>query len=191
MGTKKLQADSDLILQLQQGDRKAFERIYGRYAAELIDFAAGRAEYLEDARDMVQDIFISLWSNRETLQITSLPAYLYGAVRYKLIDHIRRNIRQERYSAHAQLLYPDTDNSTLDDILYEDMDHFVISEAEKLPPRMREVFLLSRKRRLNIKEISSEMQISEQTVKNQLYSALKALRPLKDKILSVLLTSLF
>jgi RNA polymerase sigma-70 factor (ECF subfamily) len=191
MGTKTLQADPDLILQLQQGDRKAFERIYGRYAPDLIDFAAGRVEYLEDARDIVQDVFISLWANREVVQITSLPAYLYGAVRYKLIDYIRRNIRLERYSAHAHLLYPDSDNSTLEDILYQDMDHFVVSEAEKLPPRMREVFLLSRKRKLNIKEISSVMQISEQTVKNQLHCALKALRPLKNKILSILLTSLF
>lgn len=179
---KMLPSDADLLIGLREGREASFGKIYERHSARLIDFVAGKLPSLEDARDIVHDIFVSLWTNRATAEIKSLPEYLYGAARFKIIDHIRRHIQQDSYSAQTRLLEPVSDNSTLEGILYRDMNGFLDSEIKKLPPRMQEVFVLSRKRSLSIREISSELNISEQTVKNQLSSAVKALRPLRNKI---------
>lgn len=176
-----------LLTDLKNGGEQAFEQVYSQYSAELIAFAAKRVESLSEAKDILQDVFVDLWTRRNTLEITtSLRAYLYATMRYKVIDHIRRNVRREYYAQMVECLAARTDNSTLEQVLYEDMNALVESEIDKLPGRTREVFLLSRYQHLSIREIAEEMQVSEQTVKNQLTTALRRLRPALGGIITTL-----
>ena len=187
MDDEDLPTGEVLLRGLQNNSEQAFERIYNQYSAELIAFAAKRLESLAEAKDILQDVFVDLWTRRSTLHIhTSLRAYLYTTMRYKVIDHIRRNVRGEYYARMVESIAIQSDNSTLEQILYEDMNALVESEIDKLPGRTREVFLLSRYQHLTIREIAEEMQVSEQTVKNQLTTALHRLRPALGGIITTL-----
>lgn len=191
MNEKNLHSESQLLEKMHIGKENAFEEIYNHYAADLINFAAYRLESLSEAKDIVQDIFLDLWIKREALTITrSLRAYLFNAVRFKVIDHIRKNIHREYYSDIVKSLYATNDNSTFDNILYNDMNIYVESEIKKLPCRIREAYQLSRVQHLSISEIARQMNVSEQTVKNQITTAMKRLRPIISKIL-IIITLLF
>jgi RNA polymerase sigma-70 factor (ECF subfamily) len=177
-----------LLTELQTNGEAAFEKVYNLYSAELIAFAAKRLESLAEAKDILHDVFVDLWTRRETLRITtSLRAYLYSMVRYKVIDHIRKNVRREYYTQMVRSLESRTDNSTLEQILYEDMTAIVESEIDKLPEKTREVFLMSRYQHKTVREIAEQMQVSEQTVKNQLSTALRRLRPALGGIITTMI----
>lgn len=188
MKNTELPPDEVLLQRFQQGDAHAFEQIYKLYVPGLIEFAARRLESLSESEDIIQDLFLDLWSKRGKVLINySLKAYLFAAVRYKVVDHIRRNINRDYYQTLVRSLNTEADNATFNNILYKDMNGFLELEIEKLPCRMREVFILSRKRHLSISEIASTLKVSDQTVKNQLTTALKRLRPSFDKFMFLLL----
>lgn len=170
--------DERLLIRMKDGDQQAFALIYARHAADLVGFTSGKVSSLDEARDLVHDLFVELWEKRDRIHLSnSFRSYLFAAVRYKIIDHFRKNGRQEYYSRALEILQTTLDNSTHDSILYRDFNTLTESEIDKLPPRMREIFRLSRQRHLSVREIAGKLGLSDQTVKNQLSVALKKLRP--------------
>src|SRR5277367_1900149 len=105
--------DEQLIALLKQGDEQAFAEIYNRYAESLAGFAASKLYDLDDARDILHDMFVKLWENRVQIHITSnLQSYLFAIIRHRIIDKIRKNVTREEYAAMAQSLAPVADQST-------------------------------------------------------------------------------
>lgn len=173
-----VQSDEQLLKRLKKNDQAAFAIIYDRYAADLIRFGSKKLSSLDEARDLVHDLFVEFWNKREHIYLSgSLKSYLFAAVRYKVIDCIRRNSRQEYYAGAIKLLQANLDNSTQDAILFRDFSTLTESEIEKLPPRTQEIFRLSRQQHLSVREIAGKLNLSDQTVKNQLSTALRKLRP--------------
>jgi RNA polymerase sigma-70 factor (family 1) len=131
----------------------------------------------DDARDLVQDLFVSLWTNRESLVIrTSLSSYLYTAIKYRVINYIESNIVRGNYLKSLNSAVVDYDNSTTDTIISSDLQQFLDSQIDNLSPRVREVFELTRNENLSIRQVAERLNISDQTVKNQISKALKILR---------------
>lgn len=171
-------SDGKLLARMREDDRRAFAIIYDRYAAGLLGFTARKVASLEEASDLVHDLFVEIWNKRGQLQIqTSFRTYVFGAIRYKIIDHIRKNSRQDYYIDLLSSLQARADDSTRDSILFRDLMKLTESEIDKLPPRTREIFLLSRQQHLSVGEIAGKLKLSDQTVKNQLSTALRKLRP--------------
>ena len=84
---------------LNQGNREAFRLIYERYSEKLAGFAAAKLYDADDAEDVLHDVFARLWSEREQLQITgNLQSYLFSAIRYRIVDKIRRNVTRQEYA---------------------------------------------------------------------------------------------
>lgn len=155
-----------------------FEDIYRSHAPELIEYASKRLENLSEAEDVIQDVFTDLWSKKDQLRIScSIRAYLYAAVRYKVVDHIRRNIQRDYYARMVKALRTEEDNATFNQVVYRDLEQHLETEIEKLPARTQQVFHMSRKDHLTVKEIASRLEVTDQTVKNQLTTAVKRLRP--------------
>src|ERR1700753_1616811 len=101
-----------LVARLRNGDEQAFSELYFRYAAELIRYAGARLFRLEDARDIVQDVFIKLWKEKENLKDTeSIAPYLYTLTRHQVIDHIRKNAVRQEYGLLLQQLRETTTNA--------------------------------------------------------------------------------
>jgi len=179
--------ESLLLQRLKAGEEGAFNEIYNFYAPSLTSFAAARLTSLDEANDIIHDLFVHLWQDREHITINvSLGAFLFTAIRYRIIDHIRKNSTKKRYAeAIAKLPIHDqeeTENKIFEKELRERLD----TAINQLSPRTREVFKLSRFEHLSVKEIAEQMNVSEQTVKNQLTTALAQLRTVLGKVMFIL-----
>jgi RNA polymerase sigma-70 factor (ECF subfamily) len=182
-GTVKIE-EAAWILRFRTGDIDAFEWLYNRYAKEMMDLAAGKLVSLEEARDIIHDLLVELWSKREQIQVDqSLRAYLMQAVRFRVIDHLRRNMLHESYRSAMHTSDNDVDNTTSQVIAYKDLDNAVTAELDRMPPRAREIYRLSRQQHMSVNEIATTLNISSQTVKNQLTTVLKQLRFSLKKIM--------
>lgn len=139
--------------------------------------AAKKIRSGDEAKDLVQDLFVSLWLKRETLIVnTSLSAYLFTAIRYKVINYIEANIVKQDYVDSLDKAVIDYDNSTREKIACNELESLLQTGINTLSPKVREVFELSRKEHLSVNEIAEKLQVSHQTVKNQISKALKTLR---------------
>ncbi|AOM79146.1 RNA polymerase sigma factor [Pedobacter steynii] len=169
---------SQLISFLKNGSHKAMEDIYQLYWEEVLDSAYKRLRDEEIAQDITQEIFISLWENREKIQLTgTLRAYFEGAVKYRVINYFRSSLIKEKHKEDLSLLIRDEVGSSAENILMLKDLHQEVDEAMlDLPEKMRLIFSMSRKQEKSIGEISSELGISVQTVKNQLSAALKVMK---------------
>lgn len=175
--------DNLLIEKLKSDDQNAFEEIYNCYGPQLINYACARLSSIEEARDLVQDVFVRLYERRAVLNIeVSIRAYLFAALKYKLIDHIRKNANKKFYEEMLGSLKAESSEAVFDHMVYNNLTAIVNEEVDRLPQRVKETFILSRRRHMSVPEIASEMKVSEQTVKNQLSTAIKKLRYVIDRI---------
>ena len=169
--------DEQLIILLKKGDQQAFAQIYNRYAESLAGFAASKLNNLDDARDIIHDLFVKLWENRDEVYITSnLKSYLFSIVRHRVIDKIRKNITREEYASMAQSLTAGSQDSADKQVEAKELQQRIEKSLNQLPPRVKEIYKLSRDEGLTNHEIAEKLNLSEQTVKNQLSAALKHLR---------------
>ncbi len=182
-------SDSDLLESLRSGDYRAFEEIYARYWARLFKSANNLLRDQEQSIDLLQEIFVSLWIKRESVTIENLSAYLYGAVRFQVSNHIRHQKIRESFFDEVKAL----------SLRFETQDRYDIVELEdvldkginRLPRKCREIFRLSRYEHLSHKEIADRMGISARTVENQIGIALKRLRISVGDFLTVFVSTFF
>jgi RNA polymerase sigma-70 factor (family 1) len=169
--------DHQLIDLLKEDDEAAFTEIYSRYAENLTGFASSKLYCLADASDIIHDLFVTLWEERRSLMVhRKLESYLFTLVRYRVVDKIRKNITKEGYAGMISMLSQSYRPEVEGQIAAKELQQQVNSKLEELSPRVKEVYKLSREQHLSIKEIAGKLEVSEQTVKNQLTAALKHLR---------------
>jgi RNA polymerase sigma-70 factor (family 1) len=167
--------DQELTALLKAGDQLAFTEIYQRYGKALTTFAAAesRLNDLDDAGDVLHDLFVWLWEERAKLAITgNLKNYLFTAIRNRIIDHIRKNNTRQKYADLLEELSYSLEQQLEAKELGQMLEHSIT----ELSPRTAEIYRLSRQDHLSVKEIAAQLGLSEQTVKNQLTTALKHLR---------------
>jgi RNA polymerase sigma-70 factor (ECF subfamily) len=169
--------DSELFKLYQGGKKEAFDVIYTRYWERLYNYAFHNLQSKDLAFEVVHDIFVSLWTRRETLNLqTSLSGYLFASVRYQIIKQIKDSRQKEAYMKDYLLFRPVEDNSTEDAIHLQELEKAIEDSLLQLPPRCQEIFRLSRQEHKTIQEIAAALNISHRTVENQLTVALKHLR---------------
>ncbi len=174
--------DQQLMDLLHNGDRDAFDQIFNRYWRKLFIYAGKVVRDEETAQDIVQDVFISLWQRKAALVgVDSLSSYLHGAIRYKGIGHIRANLHKSNYAASIQAFFVDGCDSLNEHIDLQDLNEVIHHEIGKLPPKMREIFIMSRMEHLSNKEIAEKLNISDKTVKKQINRALNLFRLVLDE----------
>ncbi|MBO0930154.1 RNA polymerase sigma-70 factor [Fibrella aquatilis] len=167
--------DEQLVLALQQGDRQAFAELYDRYWADLFQLAARKLASPELAEELVQDLFISLWQRRETLVITQVNRYLFSALKFSVIDHIRTQQVHERFVDHYLTITSPTTEPE-DALALQDLTRSIEQGLQTLPSTTQQVFRLSRFEHLTIPEIAARLGVSEKVVEYHLGNALRAMR---------------
>lgn len=173
---RKLQ-DQQLVHLLQNGSHEAFGEIYKRYWALLYRNARKMLQDDQDATDVVQEVFTLLWERYPVIEVEiSLSSYLYSAVRNKIINIINRNKLKNGYAASLQQFLAEGSRVTENEVREREFTIEIEREIANLPDKMRRIFELSRKQHLTYKEIAEEVNVSEGTVKKQVYNALKILR---------------
>lgn len=173
------QEEHMLIVELKRGSKKAFDKIYSFYAGRLLSYCVKFTKNREDAEEIVQDVFIALWNNRETIRKeTRLSSLLFSISRYRVINAYRSSLNApiyEDYVKYQDEIYAKDNYSRIE---YGEYVKSLKAAIHKLPLTQQRVILLSRFSQLSNKEIANELSLSEQTVKNQLSVGLKALRRL-------------
>jgi RNA polymerase sigma-70 factor (family 1) len=164
-----------LLNLLAENDEVAFTELYNRYWKKLFAIAYSRLNETAAAEDIVHDVFVSLWTNREKNQIQSLENYLATATKYMVLAKIKAKLRERVYTRESQ-------QATVFELPVEDSLHYkrileiVKTEIEKLPEKCRLIFNYSRIQGKQVKQIAKELNLSPKTVENQLNKALKQLK---------------
>src|ERR1700754_5125854 len=99
MADHTILSDADLLTLMRESDQAAFTQIYDRFSGLLYVYAFKLTGSEDDARDILQDIFISFWDRRQELELRgSLSAYLYSAVRFRFLKAIEKEKVRSAYS---------------------------------------------------------------------------------------------
>jgi RNA polymerase sigma-70 factor (ECF subfamily) len=181
-------SDEELLLHFKSGDRKAYEQIYNRYWAIMYVYARKIMADADDAQDIVQEVFTYVWHKRDTLNInTSLSLYLYTSVRYRIFDLLDHKKVRTDYKTYLQQFINEGEYITDDQLREKELVAVIEKEVAALPPKMREMFELSRKEGLSHKEIAEKLGVSDLTVKKQVSNAVKILKG-KLKLFSIFIS---
>jgi RNA polymerase sigma-70 factor (ECF subfamily) len=160
-------------------DKENFEQIeliYKKYKPALMYYCMQFVRNQEDALEIVHDVFVAVWEKRDVLEINlELRPYLYRAVHNKSINFIQKRKLQMQEVEET----PDMASQLADPfqiLQHKQIEKSVIQLIDKLPPRCKQVFVLSRKEGLSYKEIAAILDVSPKTVENQISIAIKFIK---------------
>jgi len=193
--TYKQISDAALSNLVKGGDYMAFTEIYNRNWLGLLQYVSKIVTDLSDAEDIVQEVFISFWKRHEEIELRNFSSWLYAAARKHALFYLRTSNTREKYLKSLAACLTEVSDSLNDELDAKELQVFIDREIEKLPLKMREVFILSRKEHLSHKEIAERLEISDKTVKKQIGNVLKHFRGKMDDesigIIAVLTIALF
>lgn len=171
---EKLISDGELLQAIKGDDTAAFEILYDRYWKALYQKACQRVNQ-DEAKDMVQEVMITLWKRRKQVVVKGgeIGAYLFTAIKYRVISHYAFSEAEIKQAAFFDIL---DEVHTTDGLETKELKQLIDAAVSQLPTRMQQIFRMSREDDYSIAEIARQLNLSEQTVKNQLTEALKRLR---------------
>ena len=180
--TAPLIDEHELVIRLIDGDEDAFCELYAAYKNRLLYFAMKFVKSRDFAEDIFQDAFTIIWQSRRFINPdASFSSYLYTIVRNRILNQIRdadkENTLKERILSQA-IGYTD---DTKENILANDLREIINKALEKLTPRQREIFEMSREAQMSHKEIADALDISVHTVQEHISVSLRTIRTFLSK----------
>lgn len=170
----QLFSDDRLIALIRENDLAAFEHIYNKYWSKLYLSAYNILRDRQMSEDITQEVLVTLWMKRANLQVMSLNAYLYTAVRYQVFNVLRSGrVKADLFNRLEELFSYNGGEEILSE---KEINRLLDQGVAELPEKCRQIFLMSRKEHLSTKEIAERLGISPKTVENQLTIALNRLR---------------
>ena len=166
--------DDNLVTFLKKGEKQAYKVLFERYGPRLYLFALKYLKEKEDAKDLLNEVFLKLWENRQNLRSnSSMKAYLFTIAYNNIRQRFLKKVREEKYvRAFAEEYLSDSskEEEQLDYQLFVDKINQIIG---LLPPRRREIFILSYKEELKNQQIAEKLGLSDHHIKKQLVIARK------------------
>ena len=180
--------DQQQIVALVAGDITAFEMIFKTYYQPLCNYAFTFLRDKEEAEEIVQTTFLSVWEKHNTLAIrTSVKPYLYAMVRNACLNVIKHEKIKQKHVVEEIALASPSHESVAQTVASNELEVKIQEAMEHLPEQCRLVFKLSRFEELKYSEIAQQLGISIKTVENHMGKALKIMREqLKDYLPIVL-----
>lgn len=167
---------------VSRGDEQAFESLFLHYFPRIKGFISGILQNEEEAEDISQDIFVSMWQNREKLnEIENLNAYLFRVAKNTVFRHIERSLLFRDYlqlqTENASFAH-DNNESIEEELYAKELEYLIAIAVEKMPPQRKLIYKMSREEGLSNDEIAKRLVISKRTVENHLTLALSDIRKL-------------
>jgi len=175
-------SNSELLRLLKSDDQAAFNKIYRRHWQTLYAIAYNRLRNTQKSEDAVHDVFSSLWGNRQKQEINNLNAYLATAIKFRVLDTIRKESHTRSYTQLRSLSDEAESHDISEALHHKRLLQALREEVENLPEKCRLVFKYSREDHMPVKEIAQQMDLSTSTVENHLNKALKRLREVVKKL---------
>ena len=169
--------DKELFDALHNGDPEAFETLFRKYFKVLTVFADRILCDLDQAEDVVQDVFVKFFESKEKLKVhTSIKALLYQSVRNKCLDHLR-SINMKMHHHEEILINAKGEELIHSDLLLQtELEEKIYRAISQLPDQCQKIFTMNRLEGKRNQEIADELNISKRTVETQISNALKKLR---------------
>jgi RNA polymerase sigma-70 factor (ECF subfamily) len=172
-----LNQDKILIDRLREGDESALTELYNTFWQALFMSAYNVIKDKELCEDIIQDIFLNIWHNREKLEIhISLKGYMYACARYQVFNHLRRNKEKNNVALFDDLEKRFQHTTPETELMHDELVQQLNIIIESLPEKCQVVYKLSREEQLSHKEIAERLSISTKTVENHITKALHTIR---------------
>ncbi|MGL4806876.1 MAG: RNA polymerase sigma-70 factor, partial [Bacteroidales bacterium] len=173
----------DIIIRLKEGNETAFTEVYNRYSRRLHYFANEYLQNSDESMDIVQNVFIQLYESAPGLDADSnLEAFLITSTKNACISQLRKNkVRQQYFQSTVQNMELELNLKALEAFEYSDVTFNEVRESvktaiEELPPKCKEVFLMSRQKQMKYQEIAEVLDVSKRTVERRMTEALGLLK---------------
>lgn len=171
------ESGSELLREIAKGNKKAFDFLFQAYYVVLCRHALKHTGSKELSEEIVLDVFLSVWERRESLSISSsLHSYLFTAVRYRCINHLKSQINNPLFNRSVSTTNHPVSNNTEEALSCSELEKITHQAIENLPAKCRIIFTLSRNAGMTYKEIAVEMGISPKTVESQMTIALSRIK---------------
>ncbi len=176
-----MEQEKEVIEQFRSGNEAAFEQVFHAYYKALVGYARTILKDSDDAEDMVQQVFITVWEKRSAMEIhTSLRSLLYRAVHNACLNRIKQQQVRSGYAKEVIQLHRES-GATEDRMQQKELQKKIEQAMEHLPEQCSKIFKMSRFEQLKYQEIADQLGLSIKTVENQMGKALKVMREqLKD-----------
>lgn len=177
--------DESLLDCVKQGDEDAFTELYNRYWERLVTIAYFKLQHKEDAKEVVQELFMDIWNRKDRLDIKhSFYTYMAGALKYKIYTKLAKDQKRQR---QLQALQKETVSHITEEWLsFEQLRNDLEKAVLNLPEKCKLVFRLSREEGLSGRQIAKELNLSPKTVENHIARALQQLRATLRILMSIL-----
>ena len=176
----------ELVACLATQDHAAFTEIYDRHWPALFLYAQTILKDKEEAADVVQDIFTTLWNRSADLKILNLKGYLLTAVRNQALKAIYKTNRAEVYSAELAACFSEDAGNTDDAVNLRELCGIIDQAVENMPATMRAVYIKNKYEELSHQSIAEELGITEHSSRTILNRAMISLRTRLSPLLSLL-----
>jgi len=173
-----LNADSKfLINRLKKGEEAAYELLFKEYYQLLTVFANKYLNDIENAKEIVQDLFVHLYEKRDHLDInSSLKSYLFRSTHNRCINYINAQKIRGKYADHVKQIDNSKENSLENEVNKTELEHALYKAIDDLPPKCQIIFKMNRFEGLSNSEIADKLSLSKRTIETQISKALKILR---------------
>ncbi|WP_394991503.1 RNA polymerase sigma-70 factor [Emticicia sp.] len=170
-------SEQEIISAIRQGDERIFEATFRKYYQSLCNYANSILKEMDEAEEVVQNLFLSIWEKRTDLEISvSLKSYLYRAVHNHCLNRIKHLKIREEYQQYATNFYDSSYESVSQTVMKNELEQKIEEAIRKLPEQCRLIFRMSRFDELKYHEIAKQLELSPKTIENQIGKALKFLR---------------
>ena len=178
--------ESEWVKSIKIGDHKAFELLFNFYCQRLISFAQRYVIDIQIAENIVQEVFVSVWSQRNKLNPSKMiKSYLFTAVKNQALNELRhRDVQTKSQGRLVDLSTKDTDPEQ--ELTTDEINNAIHRAIDELPEKCREIFMMNRFDELKYAEIADVLNISIKTVETQMGRALKKLRERLKTILPMI-----
>ena len=154
-----------------------FEVLFNAWYSKLCSYANGFLKDLDASEEIVQEVMLKIWINRETLEITSsIQSYMFRAVRNGCLNLLKHVSIREEYKSYKEREDSTLQRSHEDEMMVNELEKKIRDAIDALPMERRRVFIMSRYDGMTYNEIAGKLGISVKTVENQMGKALKFLR---------------
>jgi RNA polymerase sigma-70 factor (ECF subfamily) len=170
-------SDTNILEEIRRGNARSFERLFRQCYAPLVRYSTRIAGSKEAGEEIVQDLFYTIWKDRESLpDIHSLNSYLYAGIRNRSIQYCEHEaiVRHHREVALAGI-YPDAP-SPQEEMEYAEFGAMITRTLESLPERRRKIFGMHRIEGLKYSEIAAALSLSVKTIEAEMTKAISTLR---------------
>ena len=167
--------DTKTLEALRNGDQKAFKEVFVAYYNKTKAFIYGYIKSEEDAEELAEDMFVNLWINRNTIDISkSFDSYLHTIARNSALNFLKHKQVQDKYL--NELPDWETHYSTEEDYIAKELGLLVEDIVNKMPEQRKQIYMLSRNEGLSNGEIAEKLNTTKRNVESQLSLALKEIR---------------